>query len=156
MNADSKAEMMKIMLSLLSILLWMTNMAAAMSRTGYATAYSSPGKMNKTGRNACGFNPKSLSKRWQKYFVAVNQKDWNSAGGKSGICGKCVKVKGISGQTRRGHRIRTVYAKVVDMCPSKYCKKGHVDFSTNALQDVTGFSWDKKRVKWTLTKCPSK
>jgi len=60
----------------------------------------------------------------------------------------------MPGHTRGGHKIKTVYAKVVDMCPSKYCKKGHVDFSTSALQAVTGFSWDKKRVKWTLTKCP--
>lgn len=124
------------------------------SRRGVGTAYSGPGQMNKTGRNACGFNPKKLSKKWNKYYAAMNQGDWDKAGGRSGICGKCVKVKGVKGQTKRGHKIKTVYAKVVDMCPKKYCKSGHVDFSSTAFKKITGYEWDKKKIKWSLVKCP--
>jgi len=35
---------------------------------------------------------------------------------------------------------------VVDECAS--CSGGDVDFSTTALEKITGFSWDRKRIEW--------
>jgi expansin (peptidoglycan-binding protein) len=72
----------------------------------------------------------------------MNERDFKKAGRP---CGKCVKAKGRKG---------TVYAKIVDICPKKYCKSGHVDFSTVALQKATGYSWDKKPISWKIVKCP--
>lgn len=111
-------------------------------KRGIATAYSGAGQMNRTGRNACGFNPKSLGKKWNTYFVAMNEGDFNKAGRP---CGKCIEVKGNSG--------KSVYAKIVDICPKKYCKSGHVDLSSPALKMATGYSWDKKPVQWRFASC---
>ena len=109
-------------------------------RRGIATAYSGAGQMNRTGRNACGFNPKSLGKKWNTYFVAMNEGDFNKAGRPFG---KCIEIKGKS----------TVYAKIVDICPKKYCKSGHVDLSSPALKKATGYTWDKKPVQWRFASC---
>jgi expansin (peptidoglycan-binding protein) len=59
-------------------------------------------------------------------------------------CGKCATVKGARG---------TVKVKIVDICPKKYCKSGHIDLSSPALKKATGYSWDKKPVKFTVGKC---
>jgi expansin (peptidoglycan-binding protein) len=106
-----------------------------------ATAYSGAGQMNRTGRNACGFNPRKLSKKWNTYYAALNERDFKKMGRP---CGKCLKVKGRKG---------TVTVKIVDICPSKYCKRGHVDLSSPALKKATGYSWDKKPVKFSVTGC---
>lgn len=111
-------------------------------RKGVGTAYSGPGQMNRTGKNACQFNPKKLSKKWNTYYAAMNERDFNKAGRP---CGKCVKVKGKTG--------KTVYAKVVDICPRRYCNSGHVDFSSIALKKITGYSWDKKPIQWKWSAC---
>jgi len=109
--------------------------------------------MNDTGKNACQFKAKRLPKYWQKYYAAMNQADWKKMG-KRKICGKCIKVVGVRGHTTRGHRIRPVYAKIVDLCPSWACKRGNVDFSTVALQEITGYAWDKKKIRWEYVPCP--
>lgn len=98
--------------------------------------------MNRTGKNACQFNPKKISKKWNRYYAAMNERDFKKAGRP---CGSCVKAKGATG--------KIVYAKVVDICPKKYCKSGHVDFSTVALKKITGYSWDKKPIQWKWSSC---
>lgn len=134
---------MRVIATILALLYaCIASVSAAKTFRGVATAYSKPGQMNKTGRNACGFNPRSLPKKYRTYFAAVNEGDFNKSGRP---CGKCVQAKGRKG---------TVYAKIVDICPKKYCKSGHVDFSTAALQKATGYSWDKKPISWKIVKCP--
>ena len=122
---------------------------------GQGTAYSKPFRMNDTGKNACGFNAKKLPKRWQIYYAALNGADWRKAGvkgGKSKACGRCLEVVGL--QRKRGKAKKKVIVKVVDECPSWACKKGNVDFSTKALQEITGYSWDRKKIQWKYTACP--
>lgn len=123
--------------------------------TGWATAYSGPRKMDKTGKNACQFNARRLPDKWQIYYGAMNERDWKAVGGKKSICGRCIKVVGKRGQIARGHKIKPVYVKIVDLCPSWACKKGSVDFSTTALKAITGYGWDKKKIKWSWARCPS-
>jgi len=145
--------MMKCILFLAGLLLSMISATSAKVRTGMGTAYSKPFRMNDTGKNACQFKAKRLPKYWQKYYAAMNQADWKKMG-KRKICGKCIKVVGVRGHTTRGHRIRPVYAKIVDLCPSWACKRGNVDFSTVALQEITGYAWDKKKIRWEYVPCP--
>lgn len=121
--------------------------------SGMGTAYSGPFRMDKTGKNACQFNAKKMPVRWQKYYAAMNEADWKRLG-KKFICGKCLEVKGVKGHTTRGHAIKPIYVKVVDLCPSWACKKGNVDFSTLALKKITGYSWDKKKISWRIATCP--
>ncbi|KAI8109698.1 hypothetical protein M9434_000977 [Picochlorum sp. BPE23] len=140
---------------IIGILAFILNVEAKRkTHRGMGTAYSGPFKMDKTGKNACQFNRKKLPKQWQIYYAAMNQKDWKKMGSRKGICGKCIAVRGVKGHTTRGHRIKTVYAKIVDLCPSWACKKGNVDFSTTALKAITGYSWDKKKITWRYTTCP--
>ena len=82
-----------------------------------------------------------MGKRWNTYYAALNEKDFKEAGRP---CGKCATVKG-----RRG----TVKVKIVDICPAKYCKSGHIDLSSPALKKATGYSWDKKPVTFKIGKC---
>ncbi|KAI8104740.1 hypothetical protein M9434_003293 [Picochlorum sp. BPE23] len=145
----------RFLAALMCLISWVS-MAAAANR-GYGTAYSKPYRMNATGKNACQFNAKKLAKRWQVYYAALNEADWKKAGvkrGKSKACGRCLKVKGL--QRRRGHRQKNVIVKIVDLCPKWACKKGNVDFSTKALKDITGYSWDRKKIQWSFTRCPKK
>lgn len=75
------------------------------------------------------------------YYAALNEGDFKKMGRP---CGKCATVKGARG---------TVKVKIVDICPKKYCKSGHIDLSSPALKKATGYSWDKKPVKFTIGKC---
>lgn len=112
--------------------------------------------MDKTGKNACQFDADKLDDKWQVYYAAMNEADWNRYGGKSGICGRCLKVEGVKGETTRGHKIKPIIVKIVDLCPEWACpkKEGHnVDFSTTALEAITGFDWDKKLIDWSFTSC---
>jgi len=132
-------------------------MAKRKIHKGEGTAYSKPFRMNDTGKNACQFNAKKLPKRWQKYYAAMNEADWNKMGGNTGkrqICGRCIKVRGVRGHTTRNHKIKPVYVKIVDLCPKWACKEGNVDFSTLALEKITGYAWDRKKIEWKYTKCP--
>lgn len=122
--------------------------------SGKGTAYSGAYEIDKTGKNACQFNAKALPDQWNKYYAALNEADWKRLGGVKGVCGRCLEVKGVNGETTRGHRIRPVVVKVVDLCPSWACDKGNVDFSSVALKAITGYSWDKKKIKWRFTDCP--
>ena len=110
--------------------------------------------MDATGQNMCEYNPNSLDDRWQVYYGAMNQADWEDAGGKGGICGKCIVVRGVPGQTTPGFNIKDIYVKIVDQCPDWACDRGSVDFSTTALKAITGFPWDKKRITWDFVPCP--
>ena len=116
-------------------------------------AYSGPYHMDVTGQNMCEFRPSSLDNRWQVYYAAMNEADWDAAGGKGGICGKCIRVTGVKGQTTSGFNIKPIMVKVVDQCPSWACDQGSVDFSTTALQAITGFPWDKKLIQWEYADC---
>ena len=117
-------------------------------------AYSGPRDMDATGQNMCEYKASQLDDRWEVYYGAMNQADWNAAGGKNGICGRCIKVQGVSGETTPGFAIKDVYVKIVDQCPDWACDKGNVDFSTTALKAITGFSWDKKLITWEYVNCP--
>jgi expansin (peptidoglycan-binding protein) len=140
---------------LLMVMALVSQAIAASVNSGWATAYSGPYDMDATGRNMCGFNARRLPDKWQVYYGAMNEADWNAAGGKGGICGRCIRVTGMRGQTTRGHKIKPIYVKIVDQCPSWACNKGSVDFSTSALKAITGFGWDKKKIKWSFASCPS-
>lgn len=120
---------------------------------GYGTAYSGPFRMDSTGQNMCEFNPASLNPRWQVYYAAINGQDWSSAGGGSIVCGRCVEVVGVKGQTAPGHHIKPVAVKIVDQCPA--CNPGDLDFSSPALSAITGYSWDRKMIKWKYVTCPT-
>jgi len=74
-------------------------------------------------------------------LAALNEADFKKMGRP---CGKCLAVKGSRG---------TVTVKIVDICPSRYCKTGHVDLSSPALKKATGYSWDKKPVSFKVTSC---
>lgn len=108
--------------------------------------------MDATGTNMCQFDPSTLANQWQVYYAAMNEADWNSYGGYS-ICGQCIKVVGVHGQTAPGFRIKPVIVMIVDQCPSSGCARGSVDFSSTALQAITGYSWDKKMIKWEYVSC---
>jgi len=110
--------------------------------------------MDATGQNMCEYNQNRVPYKWQVFYAAMNQDDWNAMGGKGGICGKCIAVRGVQGETAHGFEIQTVYAKIVDQCPSWACDRGNVDFSTTALQAITGFAWDKKKITWEYVDCP--
>jgi hypothetical protein len=110
--------------------------------------------MDATGKNMCEFNARKLSMKWQVFYGAMNERDWNAIGGKSSICGRCIKVRGVKGHTTPGHVIKDIYVKIVDQCPSWACDRGNVDFSTVALKFITGYSWDKKKIVWEYAKCP--
>lgn len=141
---------------LVTLVLFSTLLLGATARsTGWATAYSGPRDMDKTGQNMCEFDQDRLPDHWQVYYAAMNEADWNAAGGKSGICGRCISVRGTSGEVASGHDIRPIIVKIVDQCPSWACDKGSVDFSTTALEAITGYSWDKKKISWVWTECPS-
>lgn len=120
---------------------------------GMGTAYSGSYEIDKTGKNACQFNAKKLPKKWQVYYAAMNEADWKKMGGKRGVCGRCLEVVGVKGETTRGHKIKPVIVKVVDLCPDWACKRGNVDFSKVALKKITGYSWDKKKIQWRYTDC---
>ncbi|KAG7675203.1 hypothetical protein Ndes2526B_g08064 [Nannochloris sp. 'desiccata'] len=127
--------------------------ACAQEYTGYGTAYSAAYDMDATGQNMCEFNPKSLEDKWQVYYGAMNEADWNKAGGKSGICGKCIRAEGVKGETTPGFKIKPVIVKIVDQCPSWACDQGNVDFSMTALEAITGYDWDKKLITWRYVDC---
>lgn len=113
-------------------------------------------QIDKTGFNACQFDANRLSKQWNIYYAAINEADWNKYGGRSGVCGRCLKVRGVKGETTKGHKIKDVIVKVVDLCPEWACpkKEGHnIDFSTTALEDITGYHWDKKLIDWEFAPC---
>lgn len=110
--------------------------------------------MDATGQNMCEYKRSELDDRWEVYYGAMNEADWNAAGGKNGICGRCIKVSGVAGETTPGFAIKDVYVKIVDQCPSWACDRGNVDFSTTALKAITGFSWDKKLITWEYVNCP--
>jgi hypothetical protein len=110
--------------------------------------------MDATGQNMCEYNPSKLSMKWQVFYGAMNQYDWEAMGGKSGICGRCIKVRGVKGETTPGHVIKDIYVKIVDQCPDWACDRGNVDFSTVALKFITGYSWDKKKIVWEYADCP--
>lgn len=128
------------------------SVAFAQTHSGWATAYAAPYQMDSTGKNMCGFNPTSLADKWQQYFVAMNQADWNANGG-MGICGQCIRITGTAGQVAPGFTIKPIIAKIVDQCPSWACSQGSVDLSTTALSAATGYSWDKKTVTWEFVDC---
>jgi hypothetical protein len=125
------------------------------AHSGWATAYSKPLDMDATGQNMCEFNEsRELNYRHRVYYAAMNQADWNAIGGKESICRRCIRARGVPGQVAPGHEIVDVVVKIVDQCPSWACNKGSVDFSTTALQAITGYGWDKKQIKWEYTDCP--
>lgn len=109
--------------------------------------------MDATGQNMCEFHPSSLDRNWQIYYAAMNQKDWEDFGGKDKICGRCIAVRGVPGETTSGFHIKTIVVKIVDQCPDWACDEGNVDFSTTALKAVTGYGWDKKKITWEYVDC---
>ncbi|KAL4422941.1 hypothetical protein ABPG75_009138 [Micractinium tetrahymenae] len=113
--------------------------ALAHAYEGDGTAYSAAYDKDATGFNACGFG--KLSDRFEKYYGAMNRAQFG------GSCGKCVRVRG----TESGATGKELVVMIVDECPE--CKHGDIDFSTEALQAITGFSWDRKGISWDWTSC---
>lgn len=111
-------------------------------------------KLDSNEKNQCKMTESDLERKWQNYFVAMNSKDVRRAGGKKKVCGQCVKVKGAASGNTRSFKNNAVYAKIVDVCSSKDCAEGQLDFSKKALKDITSFAWDKKEIQWKITDCP--
>ncbi|KAL4437431.1 hypothetical protein ABPG75_004570 [Micractinium tetrahymenae] len=113
--------------------------SAASAYQGDGTAYSGPGDKDATGRNACGFG--RLDSQWERMYGAMNHDQFPNS------CGKCVRVRG----TDSGASGKSFLVMIVDECPE--CKHGDIDFSTAALQAITGFSWDRKSISWDWDSC---
>lgn len=64
----------------------------------------------------------------------------------SGSCGKCVNI------TYKG---KTVNAKVVDECPSKYCAKGFIDASKGVFGQFEGLDVGVLQMSWVYAECGS-
>ena len=139
--------------TLVALLAAFVAQSSAKTHYGWATAYSGPYKMDETGQNMCEFNPRKMKRKWQVYYGAMNEADWNEVGGIKGISGMCVRAPGTKGQVTRGHYIKPIIVKIVDQCPSWACNKGSVDFSTTALKAITGYGWDKKKIVWEWVHC---
>jgi pyruvate/2-oxoglutarate dehydrogenase complex dihydrolipoamide acyltransferase (E2) component len=137
----------------LAVLACLLGAASAAGHSGVGTAYGGPHDMDATGQNMCEYNPSSLDDKWQVYYAAMNEQDWDAAGGLDGVCGRCIAVRGVEGETASGHDIKTVVVKIVDQCPSWACEKGSVDFSSTALEAITGYDWDKKAITWDYVDC---
>lgn len=74
------------------------------------------------------------------FFAAVDYRRWNGGS----VCGKCARVTGAKG---------TYLVKIVDYCAKGYCGKNDLDFSTGALEAITGYSWDYKPITWEWADC---
>ena len=71
----------------------------------------------------------------QKYYAAIPTFVFD----KSEHCGRCIKVQGLERDSPDGWTVM----KIVDSCAS--CKGRHdVDMSIDALEDATGYDWDRK------------
>lgn len=103
----------------------------------------------------CLLEKNEIDKRWQEFYAVVNEKDFKEDGGMD-LCGKCVRVRGVSAGNTRTSKIGTVYAKVVDACPSDDCKKGEIGFSQKTLDAFARYSWDRSRLKWDVVPCPER
>ena len=102
-------------------------MCIADAYTGLGTAYSGEGEIDATGKNMCEFDAPALPSRWQRYYAAMNEAQWEDGD----VCGRCIRVTGKAG---------VVIAKVVDQCPSWACDYGNVDFSTHVRTIADSFS----------------
>ncbi len=110
-------------------------------RRGDGTAYSSDYGKDDTGFNACQFG--TLDDRWEKYYGAFPSHSFDDS-----MCGKCIKVRGVEHDAPG----EWVTIMIVDECAS--CEGKHdVDMSTRALEESTGYSWDRKTVEWTYASC---
>ena len=118
--------------------------ARAASHSGFGTAYSDAYEIDKTGFNACQFNSKKLGKKWNVFYAALNEADWDDGGAEAGVCGKCIRACGDAG---------CVVTMIVDLCPGWACDRGNVDFSMPALEAATGFEWDRKPITWDFVDC---
>ncbi|KAL4436563.1 hypothetical protein ABPG75_003702 [Micractinium tetrahymenae] len=112
---------------------------ASAAYSGDGTAYSVAGDKDATGKNACGFG--KLDSQWERMYGAMNHEQF------PGSCDKCVRVRG----TQSGASGESFLVKIVDECPE--CKHGDIDFSTAALEAITGFSWDRKKISWEWADC---
>ncbi|KAL4440519.1 hypothetical protein ABPG75_003520 [Micractinium tetrahymenae] len=112
---------------------------AAAGYTGDGTAYSAAGDKDATGFNACGFG--KLDSQWERMYGAMNRDQF------PGSCGRCVRVRG----TQSGASGDSFLVMIVDECPE--CKHGDIDFSSAALEAITGYSWDRKDIEWSWADC---
>ncbi|KAL4419449.1 hypothetical protein ABPG77_003562 [Micractinium sp. CCAP 211/92] len=111
----------------------------AAAYTGDGTAYSAAGQKDATGFNACGFG--KLDPQWERMYGAMNADQF------PGSCGKCVRVKGTDSRASG----ESFLVMIVDECPE--CKHGDIDFSSAALEAITGYSWDRKGISWDWADC---
>ncbi|PSC72013.1 hypothetical protein C2E20_4764 [Micractinium conductrix] len=113
---------------------------ASAGGTGWGTAYSAAGRKDDTGFNACQFG--DIGEPWETMYAALPTDSFQLSD-----CGKCIKVQG----QESGASGDWIKVMIVDACAT--CSGGDVDFSTNALEAITGFSWDRKKIKWEWTDC---
>lgn len=127
-------------LTIAASLMALLTLVAANQFQGRGTAYSGPNDKDATGFNACGFG--DLGSHWERFYGAMNSAQFGGD-----VCGKCVRVRGIDS----GASGKSFLVKITDECPT--CGHGDVDFSTTALEAITGFSWDRKRISWEFADC---
>jgi len=132
--------------AVISLVICIISGARAASHSGFGTAYSDAYEIDKTGFNACQFNSKKLGKKWNVFYAALNEADWDDGGAEkeNGVCGKCIRACGDAG---------CVVTMIVDLCPGWACDRGNVDFSMPALEAATGFEWDRKPITWDFVDC---
>eukprot|EP00890_Picochlorum_soloecismus_P004772 jgi/Picsp_1/5296/NSC_02657-R1_hypothetical protein CHLNCDRAFT_58394 [Chlorella variabilis] len=124
-------------------------------RNGHASANVKSLDNAMSASGTCSLDKSVIEKRWQEFYAVINEKDFKEDGG-SGICGKCVRVRGVAEGNTRTSKIGTVYAKVVDVCSSDECKKGEIGFSQRTIDTFARYSWDSSRLKWDVVPCPER
>ncbi|KAI3435837.1 hypothetical protein D9Q98_001895 [Chlorella vulgaris] len=120
--------------------------AAAHAYTGMGTAYSGAYDKDATGFNSCQFG--KLDDRWERFYGALPTSSFD----RSKDCGRCVRVRGTESDAPTNAWYKVM---IVDSCAS--CngrgEENDIDFSTDALKAITGYSWDRKGIEWEWTSC---
>jgi expansin (peptidoglycan-binding protein) len=97
-------------------------------QTGEGTYYAADGSGN------CGFDPSPGDLN----VAAMNAPQYAGAA----LCGACARVTGSKG---------TVTVRIVDQCPE--CKKGDLDLSVQAFDQIGEHSAGRIPISWSLVPC---
>lgn len=110
---------------------------------GMGTAYSGAYEKDDTGKNSCGLG--KLDDQWERYYAAIPSHKFQRS-----MCGTCIRVRGTESDAP-GNWVKVM---IVDECAGSGCDgDGDVDFSSPALEAITGYSWDRKGIEWEETSC---
>lgn len=122
--------------ALLAACLLLLSQAGLAEFVGTGTAYSAPFNGDAAGLNACQFD-KLETEYFERFYAALPSSQF-----RMGKCGECVRVRGLEA----GASSKSFVVMVVDECTS--CSRGSLQLSPEAMEAVTGFSWESKQVAW--------